>query len=253
MIRNELNLFYNALVYYSRIPVPKDITVTPEIQTLSFRYFPLVGILIGTIGAMVYAVGDNFFTAQVSTILALSAMLLASGAIHEDGLADFFDGFGGGYNKERILAIMKDSHIGTYGVIALVVSFSLKYALLSRLSLDCFILLCIVAQGYSRIVPLLLMNCSTYARVEASKGDLARHRLDTKSFLIAGLIGGLPLFLLSYSYVCIVVSLSLLFFIGFKNYLHKQIGGYTGDTLGALQQITEIICYLSFFINQTVS
>lgn len=253
MIKSELNLFFNALAYYSRIPVPRNIKVTPEIQTLAFRYFPLVGIIIGVVGAVVYGISCLLFPVHVSTMLSLAAMLLASGAIHEDGLADFFDGFGGGYTKERILLIMKDSHIGTYGVIALIVSFMIKYAVLTALSSSSFMFLCIAAQGFSRILPLVLINSSIYARVEASKGDIARNKLDNKTLFIAGIIGVLPLFFFSYPFIGILIPLSLLFLVGFRNYLHKKIGGYTGDTLGALQQITEIICYLSFLIAQTVA
>ncbi|MGL5561039.1 MAG: adenosylcobinamide-GDP ribazoletransferase, partial [Tannerellaceae bacterium] len=124
-MKKELNIFYNALLFFSRIPVPRNLEFSEEIQTKAFRYFSLVGIIVGGIGVAAFEVADLFFSRIIASILMIIVMLLTTGCLHEDGLADFFDGFGGGTSKERILAIMKDSHIGTYGVIALIMLFVL--------------------------------------------------------------------------------------------------------------------------------
>ena len=102
-MKKELNIFYNALLFFSRIPVPRNLEFSEEIQTKAFRYFPLVGIIVGIVGGITFEVSNLFFSRVIASVLMIVVMLLTTGCLHEDGLADFFDGFGGGTSKERIL------------------------------------------------------------------------------------------------------------------------------------------------------
>ncbi|MGL4227901.1 MAG: adenosylcobinamide-GDP ribazoletransferase [Tannerellaceae bacterium] len=249
-MKKELNIFYNALLFFSRIPVPRNLEFSEEIQTKAFRYFPLVGIIVGGIGVAAFEVADLFFSRIIATILMIIVMLLTTGCLHEDGLADFFDGFGGGTSKERILAIMKDSHIGTYGVIALIMLFVLKVALLSHIYNRDFIYVIIAAQAFSRLSPMLLINTSQYARTEPSKGQFTRNKIDLTTLIVGLLFGLLPLIFFNAWFIVSILTVTTLFFFCYRRYLHKKIDGFTGDTLGALQQFGELLFYLVFTATQ---
>ncbi len=245
-MKKELNIFYNALLFFSRIPVPRNLEFSEEIQTKAFRYFPLVGIIVGIVGGITFEVSNLFFSRVIASVLMIVVMLLTTGCLHEDGLADFFDGFGGGTSKERILAIMKDSHIGTYGVIALIMLFFLKVALFTSIYNRDFVYVVIAAQAFSRLSPMLLINTSQYARTEPSKGQFTRNKIDLTTLIFGLLFGLLPLILFNAWFFVAILTASALLFFCFRRYLHKKIDGFTGDTLGALQQFNELLFYLVF-------
>ena len=113
-MKHEFNIFLNALMYYSRIPIPKNVTCSESSLSKAFRYFPLVGIIVGTVGFGCLLLTNIVMPYSVSTLIAISVMVLLTGAIHEDGFADFFDGFGGGRTKESILRIMRDWYLRCY-------------------------------------------------------------------------------------------------------------------------------------------
>jgi hypothetical protein len=133
MIRRELDAFLGAVGFFTRLPAPARIAATALPLHDAARYFPAVGLLVGGIGAAVCLLALNVWPQPVAVLLAMAATLLATGAFHEDGLSDTADGLGGGWDKARILAIMKDSRIGSYGVVALWLALSAKFALLSGL------------------------------------------------------------------------------------------------------------------------
>ena len=120
-----------AVQFLTRLPVPASAGFTPERLTAATRYYPLVGALIGGLVAVVYGVALLAWPPLVAVILSIAASLLLTGAFHEDGLADMFDGVGGGLTRERALEIMKDSRIGTYGAAALILALALKAATLA--------------------------------------------------------------------------------------------------------------------------
>lgn len=246
MMKRELNLLFTAIVSYTRLPSPVQLTYSEQIMTESFRYFPLVGIITGSLGALLYLLLSFCFTLPVAVIGTLSGLALITGCMHEDGFADFFDGFGGGYTKERILAIMKDSHIGAFGVIALILLFLLKTAIFVSIDAAVFPVLLISAHSLSRVYPLFLINTSVYARTEASKGDYTRNRISGKSILLATITGLIPLLFLPYVFIGTAILSASFFFLLYRSYLNRRIQGFTGDTLGALQQFTEILIFLSY-------
>ena len=139
---------------------------------------------------------------------------------------------------------MKDSHIGTYGVLALIVALLLKFTLLSALSTEKMLLSLVVAQGFSRFVALLVVYRSSYVLREGAKSAHNVPGLATKDFLIAAPFALLPLLLMGWTNALLILLAAFFLFLGFKRYIEKKIGGYTGDTLGALIQLAELLFYL---------
>ena len=131
-MKKELHIFFTALLFYTRIPCPKNIDHNPDYLNKASRYFPLVGWIVGGISFSVYYLSSFLFPSQIAIVLSIIAGILVTGAFHEDGFADVCDGFGGGWTKEKILLIMKDSSIGAYGAIGLVLLFLLKFQSMSE-------------------------------------------------------------------------------------------------------------------------
>ncbi len=243
----ELNIFFNSLLYYTRIPVPKSVECNDQTLSKGFRYFPLIGIIVGLIGALIFKGTNYFLPINIAIIFAMIGMLLATGGLHEDGLADFCDGFGGGANKESILRIMKDSHIGTYGVLSLIILFLLRYTFLTRVPDIYIISILICAACSSRFNAIIMIRISEYAREINSKSLHTKIKLTYKEIIPAFIFAYLPLAYMSYKLagVYLIGSIILIFF--YKKYLHKKIGGFTGDTLGALIIFSEILFYVIIF------
>lgn len=243
-IKKELNLFLNALMFFTRIPCPRNLEYSEEIMSKALRYYPLTGFIVAAITAGVLWLALFIIPVPVAVILALLVSVLLTGAFHEDGLADFVDGFGGGYSRERILEIMKDSRIGTYGTIALILLFALKITALITLPVEKLPAVIIAAFCASRVFLSLLVRTSSYARKNEGKAYFSRYGIDWKSIVIIFITGFIPMILFNYRFVILYTVLSLIFLAAFRHYIHRRIGGFTGDTLGAVQQITELIFYL---------
>lgn len=244
-MKQQLNLFFHALLFYSRIPAGK-INYSEENLTNAFRYFPLVGIIVGAIGGGVFWLFQWIFPIPVALVMAIAAMVLVTGALHEDGLSDFFDGFGGGRDKERILSIMKESTIGAYGVIALILLFLLKFTLLLSIDPSHIIIVLMAAHASSRIMPVLMVNSSRYARTGESKAMHTRRKTDMTTFLIALAFGLVPLIFMPWLIILVVILVYTVIMILLKKYTEKKIDGFTGDVLGALQQFSELAFYLIY-------
>ncbi len=231
-----------AISFYTRIPCR---------QTLDYRllpqatiYLPLVGWLVGALVALCFFISSLLWSQMTAVILAVMCGILLTGALHEDGLADVCDGFGGGWGQVAILKIMKDSHIGVYGVLGLLLLFIIKINLLSEFILSQVPWILIAGHSISRLTPLLLMYRYDYVRNLDSKAGTAVHKINLKELCLSVGIALLPL--LSLPNICMLAILPILLvneFLG--SYFYRHIGGYTGDCLGASQQISEVIFYLS--------
>ncbi len=211
-------------------------------------YFPLVGLIVGSLGFGGYYLASLYLSQNIAIITAMIVMILATGALHEDGLADFCDGFGGGYGKEAILRIMKDSHIGTYGVIALIITLLLRYSLLCEVDLRWMPYVMILAQGASRFGSVIVVRTASYARVEPSKSSHSALGLSMGGFVVAMIFALAPLVAIGWQFALIYVVLMSAVVALFRGYIVSKIDGFTGDTLGALQQILEILFYITFII-----
>jgi adenosylcobinamide-GDP ribazoletransferase len=239
----HVKLFFLALSFYTRLPAPKnqDYKQLPQASI----YLPLVGWVVGGLMGLCFYLANMLWMQTTAVILALIAGILLTGAFHEDGFADVCDGFGGGYDKQRILEIMKDSQIGVYGALGLMLLMSLKISLLSTMPVMVIPLILFAGHSLSRFPPLLLMRTFDYARGDNSnsKSSAALYKPNTRELLFAGTLAFLPLLLLP-----LICSLAIPFMLlvnwRLGRYFHRHIGGYTGDCLGASQQVAEIIFYL---------
>ena len=153
--------------------MPAWVGHSPEALNHSARYFPLVGLVIGLIGALAFASTSFFLPKTLAVLLAIAATIYATGAFHEDGWADMVDGFGGGWTRERTLEIMKDSRIGSFGAIALVLMLLGKFVALIELDALLVAPALIAGHAFSRLCSTLLLHCLDYAREEGKAKPLA--------------------------------------------------------------------------------
>lgn len=240
----EIRLLLTAVQYFTRIRVPAWVGHAPERLTGAVRYFPAVGLIVGASGAAVLWLASLVFPAPLPAILSTVVTVLMTGAIHEDGLADTCDGIGGGVTRERALEIMKDPRIGVFGTIALILALLLKIAALSLMPLWTAMAALLAAHAFSRFCAVIVVFAGRYVGTgERSRAAPVVERMTIGDLLIAALFG-LPALALCglNAIVAIVVALVLLGLL--VRWCVMRIGGYTGDTLGAAQQVTEIGCYV---------
>ena len=215
------------------------------------EHWPLVGWLTGTTMAAVLYFGSMLFTYEIAILLAIITRLLVTGALHEDGLADFIDGFGGGgTDRQRILDIMKDSHIGTYGVISLILYFLLLFFTLHAMTpIDAAMTIAAV-DPFAKMLSAQLIQMMPYARTEeTAKNHTVYRRFDIKAGISLAIQGLLPICLYIY-YMYARVDWQLLIFIPaivmyfLYMLIWRRLHGYTGDCCGALFLLTELTTLL---------
>jgi len=252
-MKKQLHIFLNAVMFYTRIPVPKNLLYSEEILNRSTRFFPFIGWIVGGIGAVVFYGLQFILPTEVAVLLSMLSTIFLTGAFHEDGFADFCDGFGCGYTKERILTIMKDSRIGTYGSIGLIGMLATKFMSLHSIDTAMLALIILVGHAVSRLMPILLIYSSEYSREDAnSKTKPIGQKGKGFDFVIALYFGSALLVFIPIAYISAIIPLMLLTTFVFRRYIILKIDGYTGDCLGALQQIAEVEFYIGFVIFQTL-
>lgn len=233
-----------SLIFFTRLPFWRIADVPPAYFKRVVDYWPFVGWLTGGAMAGTLWISAQFLPVQVAIILALLVRLLITGALHEDGLADFFDGFGGGISREKILVIMKDSHIGTYGVLSLIFYFGLLWSLLSGLSVSLACLALLSGDTWSKFCSAQIINTLPYARKEEdSKAKVIYDRMSIGAFILALLAGTLPMLLFlpqNYWWAAIAPVAVIVLLI---QLMRKRLQGYTGDCCGA----AFLLCELSFY------
>lgn len=246
---HQLRLFFTALQFFTRLPIPRWVGFDPAWLNQASRYFPLVGVVVALITGAVYVVAFKFFPPVIAVILSVAAGIYATGAFHEDGFADMCDGFGGGVTPERVLEIMKDSRIGAYGAIGTFCLLLLKCAALTHLPPYGAVAALLLAHPLSRLMATSLIWRLDYARAEGKAKPLAQ-KMRTVEFAIAATTALLPALALIYvgwlSWTMLIsgVAVALVATIWLAKKFVRRIGGYTGDCLGAVQQVTEVIFYL---------
>ena len=248
-----MKLFLLILQFFTRIPIPAKGTVDPANFPRGVRYFPLAGLVIGVLDALVFwllTLGLDRSVAVIGTVL---FNICLTGALHLDGLADTCDGIFSARNRERMLEIMKDSRIGTNGAVAVFFDLALKIALLLQLEVNVAIPALIAAPVISRTTMVLLMLTCLPARPEAGLGSLFIGKVQPRDVVIAAVLclvctvgtitwQGLP-----------VIALNLLALIGYRQVVTSKIGGMTGDTLGAMNEISEVVTLLGLVLSKGVS
>ena len=244
MIRAELDYFFAALRFFTRLPVPDWVGHSSAQLNHAARYFPLVGAIVGAIGAAVTLAAMRLWPAPLAILSGMAATLLATGAFHEDGLADSIDGFGGGWTREQVLAIMKDSRIGSYGAIGIGLALLAKFEALAVLPPPILAYALIAGHTVSRFASTTLIFALDYARDDASsKAKPLATRLGVGELAVAATFGLAPCLLLPATQAAVALLLVAVVTLLAARYFVKRIGGYTGDCLGATQQLTELAFY----------
>ena len=260
LLKAQLNLFYLALSFFTRIPVPKSMIYSPELLNQANRYFSLIGLFLGVILASFFYLLAFFLPLSIVVLLTLIFSLLLTGAFHEDGLADMADGVGGAFEVNKRLAIMKDSRLGTYGSVTLLMALILKFQLLVVLAEQSIGLLVggvILAATLSRAVAGSFISAMPYvSEDDSSKSKPLAQAQSKQELYILLAIGLVPLIFYPLIFILIVLAVLLAFRWYFKMWLLKRLGGFTGDCLGAAQQVSELLIYLvlvAYFVTEVSS
>ncbi|MEL6339515.1 MAG: adenosylcobinamide-GDP ribazoletransferase [Myxococcota bacterium] len=252
LVAHELIVFALAVQFLTRFPVPLGDAYTPARLAAAPRYYPLVGVLIGAICAAIYWLARPLLTDPVAVILATAAGVLATGAFHEDGLADTFDGIGAG-SREKALEAMRDSRLGTYGTLALGLTVAMKIGALLALPSERALAAWVVAHGLSRLSSVSVIATSRYVR-EEGVGKPTADGIGYAGLTIALTTGGALLVWLVWleglgAAICAAGG-ALLGQLFMRWMFERRLGGYTGDTLGAVQQTSELGVYLGLLVSR---
>ena len=229
-----------TLIFFTRLPFWRIKQVDAEHYKHVVPYWPLAGWLTGGIMAGVLWLAGQVMPLSVAWIVAIVARLLVTGCLHEDGLADFCDGMGGGVTRERVLTIMKDSHIGTYGVIGLILYF-LFLIQMSALPLDLLCPIVFVGDVWSKFVSSHIINILPYARKEdEAKNKTIYQRMSALEAFIGALLGTIPAAVLLPKTYWPALLAPVAVFILLVWLIKRRIQGYSGDCCGALFLISEL-------------
>ncbi len=248
-ITREIHIVNLAWSYFTRFPPPLQIRYSDDLLNATIRYLPWIGLVLGLLGIGLFWLASLWFPHQVAAILMLGAFILFTGAFHEDGFADFCDGFGGGWTKEDILRIMKDSRIGTFGTLGLIYLHGIKLVTLLHIDPALFGFAFVSGQVVSRFSMIPILNRLRYGGdVEHAKAKpVASSRGASLPSLLFGVVPlvGCYHYFDNNDWLLTLLPLVLLF-SWLVRYMRKWIGGYTGDCLGASQQLFEVVYYLAF-------
>ncbi len=243
MLRQEAAFAIVAVQFLTRLPVPRLRSFQPSWLNGAAAYFPLAGLIVGCISAALLMVASTIWPQPVPALLAIAAGIVVTGAFHEDGLADTADGLGGGQSREQRLEIMKDSRLGTYGAVALLVMLALKVACLALLApIDGAIALVAAHMG-ARAVPVVASAIVPYAGGAGAK--VAPMRPSRNRIVLALACGLLPFLVLPLVPAATALAAGSLASAGLLGKARRLIGGQTGDVLGAAEQTFETVVLLA--------
>lgn len=235
-----------AAQFLTRLPIPAGL-FSPARMAAAPRWFPAVGLLVGALSGLVFAGAVLVFPPLLAALLAIAAGILITGALHEDGLADTVDGLGGGATAERALAIMRDSRIGTYGALALILTLGAKLLALGAMPAGAAPAVLVAGHAASRASVVAVMATSRYLRPEGAGAGMAagiggRHlglALGTGALAILALLAVLP----PLAALGALAGLALGHLVMRRGF-ERRLSGHTGDCLGAVQQTSELGLYL---------
>jgi len=241
VIKKEWRLWLVALSFFTRLPVRIADFQESDLNH-SAKYFPLVGVLVGLVAAAIYGLAIMVWPLEIAVLASMLATIWFTGAFHEDGLADAADGLGGGLEKEQVLTIMQDSRLGSFGAIALFLVLLSKFEALSHLAAPLLPGIMLAGHSLSRFAALLVIYTQSYVKPGGKAKPLAT-QLSRRELSLAALFGLLPLALLAPEFWFALLPVIIVWF-WFSHKLKKRLGGYTGDCLGAMQQLCELAFYL---------
>lgn len=246
-LREEIETLRLAVQFMTRLPVPAGAPYDPSRMARSIRYYPLTGLLVGGMAALIILAASCLWSMPVAVVLAMLTATLMTGALHEDGFADMVDGFWGGHTVERRLEIMRDSRLGSYGALGLIFLVVLNIAVLTSFTPGQAAAALLSAHMLSRLGVVVVMDRGTYVRrtgagQDVQKGPGSEGWLVIACTLVPGLIASLVCF--GFLLTLLAVIATIAGSLAFLKFSHRKIGGYTGDVLGAVQQLTCLIVIL---------
>lgn len=239
-----------SMIFFTRLPFWRLHEPPKECYKAVVEHWPMTGWLTGSIMAVTLWLGSLYLPYAVAVLLAIVVRLLITGALHEDGLADFLDGFGGGgNNRERILNIMKDSHIGTYGVIGLILYELLLAVSLFSMTPILAAMAILAADPFAKMVTAQLIMMMPYARTEEeAKNKTIYRKMSWKasvSLAIQGLLPMMAFIWLTGAKWTTIVFIPFLVMYFLYLLIWRKIHGYTGDCCGAVCLLVELATLLT--------
>ncbi len=244
-MRGVANSFRAAVQFMTAVPVGSGASFGTNTLASAAVFFPIVGLCIAAGGAVFNWAVSPYLPRQAVIVIVLAYLVLITGGLHEDALADAADGFGGGWSKEQILTIMRDSRVGSFGAIAIALSLLARFVFLSNIPQQRFAAYLVAAQVVSRWTSLPLGYFLPAARGQDGQGSLVAKRINGFSF-IAGTAVTIAIIAAALRTTSVWVLLVALVAMGASAlYYHARIGGITGDCLGATSQLTEVAIYLT--------
>jgi adenosylcobinamide-GDP ribazoletransferase len=244
--QRELDRLICSMQMMTRLPTPALASFTAELPTRASRYYPVAGWIVGAISAAMFWGASMLGNSLLAAILAISAGALVTGGFHEDGLADTADGLGGGQTPARRLEIMKDSRIGTYGGLALLLVTGLRIAALATfppvegaIALTC-------AHSVARAAPILVMRFGRYAGdPTAAKLPHTDMHVTNGELALAWALAILPTLLFPWRSVALALLATVVIAAFVAHRAHRLIDGFTGDVLGCIEQVSEAAILIS--------
>jgi adenosylcobinamide-GDP ribazoletransferase len=232
----------SAFQFLTRVPLPR-FRYDPEALSRSAKFFPLVGLAIGLASALVFLGLSSHIPAAIAALSAVLFTVIVTGGLHEDGLADTADAFGGGWRREQILEILKDSRIGSYGATAVAISILSRTLLIAALPHALAIQYLVAAHVLNRWTVLPLGSILPAAREDSGQGARLARQISIPSLVIGSLLAiAISAYMLRTSALTpILAVLGVTLLSGL--YYQRRIGGVTGDCFGATTQLTEIAVY----------
>ena len=241
-----------ALQFLTRIPVPGINALPAEMVRVGLRqavgWFPLVGTLIGCITAFVVAGAGEYWPRIIAVALALIIEARMTGAFHEDAVADFCDAFGGGFTREDTLRIMKDSRVGSYGALGLILAVGLRAALMVSLEPALLVVSIIAAATFGRLLVVILMACTPPAAVSTGLAKDIGAQVGWRQWILALVLAapGLALWCRDMPQSALFATCAgVAFLLWFRRLLIRRLGGSTGDCLGFSAYAGQLILLLA--------
>ena len=238
---SELETVLGTIRFFTRLPIPGTLGQDPAVLARAMRYFPVVGgLFVGVPAALAFGITTSFWPKTLAVLAAMVVAILVTGALHEDGWVDTVDGLGGGRDREGVLSIMRDSCIGSFGAVALLLMLMARFFTLVEIDMLQVPIALVAGHMVSRLCAVFVFHSLDYARTEGKAAPFT-DKLSEGDLLFAGVIALLPVLLLDQA------VFAVLFAAGATYWLHRlfkrRIGGYTGDCLGAVQQLAEVAFY----------
>jgi adenosylcobinamide-GDP ribazoletransferase len=241
-----MNTFLLMLQLFTKVPIRKEIPFDRKTVSLGVVYFPLIGLIIGIMVSLPTYAAERYFGREVSALIMIFSQAALTGGLHLDGLADTMDGILSARSRDKMLLIMKDSRIGTHGVLALIFTIFVKYQFLLEVENSLYMLMVIVLPVAGRTAISVMLIGSRYAR-EDGLGNLFIGKTESVKSLASGVLGMLiTLFFLGLNGIA-ALGITLVLTALLRMRLNKILAGLTGDTLGALNEMAELI-YIPIYI-----